>query len=212
MFPQWACGVSGEGGGGQDGVGEVDAALGFAAPDPEPEAQEFGGVFAAVIGRGPWHSPGAPGGGLWGSVGGTGGPGGVGFVQGFNAVVPPGDPVPGGAGGCGGGDGLRAGAVHGARGEDLEVVHGPGELLNQSGEVGGFDVAGHRQRPRRRGRGSVHRGDHRSQSGVGRQNGGAASLCELIPESFHGITLPWGYDILPSLRPSSKKCPQPGYG
>ena len=167
VWPGWWEWFAGDGGGGQDVVGEGEAAAGFADGDLQAQAEELGGVPAPVIGRGHHHLVAGPG-GRAGPVGvglnyraGPGqarcaglvqGAGAGGGVEGFDAVgVPPGDPArgpacagPGCAGfGCGGVvDRLGAGPVHGPRGQELEVFHGAGQALDPGGVIGGFGMRG----------------------------------------------------------------------
>jgi hypothetical protein len=75
---------------------------------------------------------------------------GIGFVDGFGAVVPAGDPRPAapsapGCCCCRGGDGPGPGAVHGSGGQDLKVVHGPGKLLGQARVIGCLVVVRNRE-------------------------------------------------------------------
>ncbi len=87
-----------------------------------------------------------------------------------------------------------------------------------AGEIRGFNVAGHREPCGRGSSGGVHKSEQRRQPAVGhpisgpisrslvgsapggliraREHGsGTAGFRDLITQSFHGNTLPTGYDI-----------------
>ncbi|MDQ1056346.1 hypothetical protein QFZ23_000247 [Arthrobacter globiformis] len=129
-------GPAGESGAGEGGVGEGEAAAGFGGADPEPGAEEFGGVPGPVIGRGPGHRTRrqAPGGG---------------FGCGFG--VPAGGPAARAAGRCGGVDRLGPRPVHRCGSKQLEVLDTAGEFLGKVSEVRRFKEVGCGQLLLRRG-------------------------------------------------------------
>lgn len=161
VWPRRLEGFTGEAGAWQDLVREGEAAAGFTQGDAEPKAEELSRVPAPVIGRRGDDPPGSECAlprsavlvigvprsavlGRAGSRGGWYGPAGVGFVQGFDAVVPTGDPRTGAAGtrSCGVSDGGCARAVHGTGGKQLNVLNSPGKVLNLTSKLGNLHVVG----------------------------------------------------------------------
>ena len=152
-------GPAGESGAGEGGVGEGEAAAGFGGADPEPGAEELGGVPGTVVSRRPGHrrrgntrggcgcgcgcGESAAGGGRRGGFSGAG-RGGRGFV------APAGGPARCAAGPFGGMDRLGPGAFHRAGGEQLEVFEASGEFLGEFREIGRLKEVGSGQLLERR--------------------------------------------------------------
>jgi hypothetical protein len=158
-------GAAGESGAGECGVSEGKSAAGFGGADPEPGAEELGGVPGSVIGRGPGgrrmgrdrlasngsRSRGFSGGVDGGSCGAAGGSGcggcgrdggNVGGLSvrgrgglGVGFGAPARGPAGCAAGGLGGIDRLGPGPVHRGGGVYLQVFDTAGEVLGQFREI-----------------------------------------------------------------------------
>jgi len=197
--------VAGDPGPGQHRGGETDPAVGLGDTDPEPGAQELGSIPAPVISRGRQrrrnglssHSSldsrgGEAGPAKRGGMGGAMRPRGVdfsvGFGKSFRAVVPacdpglaaPGPAVPG-PGGCRVGNSLGAGAVHGTGTEDLQILHGPAEVLDLAGKLGGLRVVGQCQEVRAGRCRRFHHGDSV------RDAGGVSDCCRFSKRNAAGV-------------------------
>ena len=190
--PFWRLGVAGDPGPGKHRVRELIRRWAFADTDPEPGTQELGSVPAPIIGRRgrdrrSWCSGldsqgGEAGVASCGGIGSAMRPGSVGFRECFGAVVPPGDPGPAaGAGGCCGGDGLGARAVHRAGTEDLQVLDCPRQILDLAGVLGGFDVVSQGQNLRSGRCGRLHDGDRV------REPGSIRECCRFSQRSAEGV-------------------------
>jgi hypothetical protein len=196
----WAAGESGAG---ECGVSEGEAAAGFGGADPEPGAEELGGVPGPVIGRGPGHrtrrdqrdcsggsrsrgfgggvdggSCGAVGGGGCGGSGRGGGGGGglsVRSCGGLGFIAPTGGPAARAAGLPGGVDRLGPCPVHRRGGEELKVFDAAGEFLGELSEIGCLKEVGCGELFRRRTGGGVQQRQGRLQ--IRRCQGSGRQLC-----------------------------------